>query len=183
MEKHGVPESKRVQRLAHLSNKFEAAMITILPWTFMLVSFLSAVSLTKGWNYEVQVWLGAFTVANTIAIWVLLKRVEKIDEEYNKRNREQEAMIKAQMSINNYSNLRDGYENSLFESFIDTQSDETKPKYFKCPLMPFLPCCGIYCNFLLCTAGCGYMEWVIFMLFELFGVIFYLSYKRYNGRV
>ena len=46
---------------------------------------------------------------------------------------------------------------------------------FKCPLVPLLPCLGIYSNFVLCTTV-GISGWVLFLLFEGFGVLFYLFY-------
>lgn len=52
---------------------------------------------------------------------VLLKRVEKIEEEY--RRKEEERRNK---SFNvDYSNLREGYDNSLFDSFSDFNSQQT----------------------------------------------------------
>ena len=54
---------------------------------------------------------------------------------------------------------------------------------FKCPLVPFLPCLGIYCNFILCLMGVGSFEWIIFIIFELIGCSFYFIYGYKNSNL
>lgn len=52
---------------------------------------------------------------------------------------------------------------------------------FKCPCVPLIPCLGIVFNFILCTVGVGKMEWLLFLLFEFTGFLFYILYGYKNS--
>jgi uncharacterized membrane protein len=80
MEKHGVSYLDRIKKLAHLSNRFEAFLIKYSPLTFIVLSFLSALSITNKWNIELQFWLGLGTLINFVCLYWLVRRVEKINE-------------------------------------------------------------------------------------------------------
>jgi APA family basic amino acid/polyamine antiporter len=52
MEKHGVGDAMRLRVHTHLQSHFENSLVRVMPWAFMVFAFLSAMSLTHGWNRE-----------------------------------------------------------------------------------------------------------------------------------
>jgi len=60
---------------------------------------------------------------------------------------------------------------------------DSSDKYFRAPLVPLIPCLGIYLNFLLCTIGCGLDTWILFLMFEMIGVTFYFTYGFKNSKL
>lgn len=58
-----------------------------------------------------------------------------------------------------------------------------KEDVFRCPLVPLLPCLGIFANFILCTVGVEKAQWIIFFVFELLGVLFYFFYGYGNSKM
>lgn len=63
------------------------------------------------------------------------------------------------------------------------QGGAQKEQGFRCPCVPLIPCLGIYANFLLCCLGVEYQQWMIFLLFEIVGVLFYLMYGYKNSHM
>jgi len=62
-------------------------------------------------------------------------------------------------------------------------ANQKVPEPFRCPLVPLLPCLGIYCNFILCTVGNGQAEWTMFIVFEILGMFFYMFYGYKNSEM
>lgn len=71
-----------------------------------------------------------------------------------------------------------------FNEFDNDQKEEEGSKdkdLFKCPLVPLIPCSGIYVNFMLVTIGVGINEWKLFGAFEFLGFLFYMFYGYRNS--
>ena len=69
----------------------------------------------------------------------------------------------------------------LDSSTIKENWMKTKP--FRCPLSPLLPCLSIIANFILCTQGMDLMEWVLFLIYNLVGLLFYFMYGYHHSKM
>merc|ERR1712166_369516 len=54
---------------------------------------------------------------------------------------------------------------------------------FLCPLMPLLPCVGIWTNCVLSTVGSNGLIWAIFAIFEVVGLLFYYCYGYKHSKL
>jgi amino acid transporter len=54
---------------------------------------------------------------------------------------------------------------------------------FLCPLMPLLPCLGIWTNCVLSTVGSNGLTWAIFAVFEIVGLLFYACYGYKHSKL
>jgi amino acid transporter len=54
---------------------------------------------------------------------------------------------------------------------------------FLCPLMPLLPCFGIWTNCVLSTVGSNGLTWAIFAAFEFVGLLFYACYGYKHSKL
>ena len=68
-----------------MSNRFEAALIKYTPWAFLILAFFSALSISKQWSREIQIWLGFFMIITIGILHFLIKEVEKAEEEFRKK--------------------------------------------------------------------------------------------------
>ena len=53
---------------------------------------------------------------------------------------------------------------------------------FKCPLVPLIPCLGIFGNFLL-ISKVEFITWAYFLIYESLGVAFYFGYGISNSKL
>lgn len=55
--------------------------------------------------------------------------------------------------------------------------------FFQCPLVPLLPCLGIYLNLLLCMFGVTGTAWAMFAVFEVLGLLIYIFYGYHHSKL
>ena len=133
--------------------RLKQALRTWTPWTFLVISFLSAVSIGQGWSPDAQIVIGVLTLINFLVLQVLVSEAEAKAQEMKARDAPSPA------------------------------GGQQEAPMFRCPLVPLLPCLGIYSNFILCTAGVGAAEWLLFLSFEGVGILFYLCYGYKHSRM
>ena len=76
--------------------------------------------------------------------------------------------------------------NSPLEDVL-LEENEAKNKIdenvFLCPLVPLLPCFGIWSNLILCAMGGNPLVWKLFLSFEFVGILIYVFYGQYHSKL
>ena len=137
-------------------SKTESFLYKWTPAIFFLLSFVSAFSISLQYSLNVIVAIGVLVILTYIVIQCLLNNLKS-----------------------------SGEPSSLEDKLLEENGpvDQDADKVFLCPLVPLLPCFGMWSNLVLCAMGGNPLVWKLFFAFESIGVLIYVFYGQSHSKL
>ena len=131
--------------------------LTIAPWTFIILSVIHGIILEDYCTLWSNIFFGGLVVINYLVLQVLICQYPT----------ERKKLLNQQPLLTTGNSMT-----PITEEYL-----------FRCPLVPFIPCLGIWTNCVLCTMGSNKLVWILFGVFELVGILFYVFYGRKHSKL
>jgi len=121
------------------------------------------------WSFVVLSIISAFIVAAEAPLWLNLIFAALLFVNY----------VVLQVLIYQTNEIK---KQDTSQALLPAAIEPPKP-LFLCPLMPLLPCVGIWTNCVLSTVGSNGLTWAIFAVFEIVGLLFYACYGYKHSKL